>query len=209
MINAKTKLYALIGNPVEHSMSPDMYNAAFKQLGLNYVYLAFKVENVRGAITGLKEIGFAGANVTIPHKVEIMDCLDWVEETAKRIGAINLIVNDNDMLKGYNSDMEGFLKPLEEKIEIKDKMVTLIGTGGTARAIAYGILQKRGELTVLNRTEEKARKLAKELKCRYGNLKEFEKMDTEILINATPVGMFPNIKESIIPKKRFKKHDSL
>jgi shikimate dehydrogenase len=204
MINTKTKLCALIGNPVEHSISPNMHNTAFKQLGLNYVYLAFKVENIREAITGLKEIGFIGANITIPYKVEVIKHLDWVEETTKKIGAVNTVVNSNGILKGYNTDMEGFLKPLEEKTEIKGKKITLIGAGGAARAIAYGISQKEGKLTILNRTVEKAKRIAKEIKCKYGGLNELKRIDSEVLINATPIGMFPDVNKSIVQRNILK-----
>lgn len=204
MMDSKTKLCALIGNPVEHSISPDMQSAAFKKLGLNYVYLAFKVENLKEAITGLKEIGFIGANITIPYKVEIIKYLDWVEETAKRIRAVNTVVNSDGILKGYNTDIEGFLKPLEEKITIKDKEIVLVGAGGAARAIAYGISQKGGKLTVLNRTPEKAKRLAEEVDCKYGSLNGLKKISSEILINATPIGMFPNIDESVVQKNILK-----
>lgn len=204
MTDSKTKLCGLIGNPVEHSMSPDMQNASFKKLRLNYIYLAFKVENVGEAITGLKEIGAIGANITIPYKVEIIKYLDLIEETAKRIGAVNTVVNNNGLLKGYNTDIEGFLKPLEEKIRIKDKDIALVGAGGAARAIAYGLSQKGGKLTIFNRTVENAKRLAEEIKCEYRGLKELKKIDAEILINATPVGMFPNVNESIVPKNVLK-----
>lgn len=209
MINAKTKLCGLIGNPVEHSMSPTMHNAAFKKLGLNFVYLAFKVEDVEHAIKGMRALSIIGFNVTIPHKVEVMKFLDEIDETARKIGAVNTIVNDNEFLKGFNTDWLGAIKSIEEKITVRGKKVVILGAGGAARAIAFGIKNKDGKLTILNRTVGKAKRLSKEVGCNFGPLNDLEHIDCDILINATSVGMYPKENFSLVKKDVLKSVDTV
>ena len=135
------KTFAVIGDPIDHSLSPTIHNAAYRQLNLECTYIAYKIPTgeLKSGIESLKSIKISGFNVTVPHKIEIMKFLDDVDESCKLIGAANTIVNDNDSLKGYNTDMDGFLEPIKNRdISIKDSSILLIGAGGASRAIITG-----------------------------------------------------------------------
>jgi shikimate dehydrogenase len=205
-IDGKTKMCGLIGDPVMHSMSPLMHNAAFEKLGLNFKYLCFRVEKkkLKEAIQSMRALNIAGFNVTVPHKQEVMKHLDEIDAVAKKIGAVNTIVNKKGKLTGFNTDWKGLVKAIEEHTEIKDKKIVIVGAGGTGRAIAFGILKRGGNLTILNRTIEKARELAKELGCKFGGLDLLDTIKADFLINSTLVGMHPHIDESIATKEQLK-----
>lgn len=167
VISGKTRVCAIIGNPIDHSLSPIMHNAAFKELGLNLVYVAFtiKTEELKSAINGVKSLGFKGLNITMPHKNEIINYLDEVEATAKSIGAVNTILNRKGRLIGYNTDGIGAMIALQKKgIMFQEKKLVLLGSGGAAKAIAYEAVKDVGELVIVNRTLEKAKKMAVFLK---------------------------------------------
>lgn len=170
-----------------------MHNSAFAQTGYNGVYLAFNVTDVASAVTGIKALGIKGVSVTIPHKVTLMEFLDDIDEQAQKIGAVNTIVNKDAKLFGYNTDCLGATNALLEKTSIKDKEVVLIGAGGAARAIGFGILSEGGKLTIVNILEDEGELLARDLGVDYYHLSEFNKVQGQILINATPVGMAPDI----------------
>ncbi|ACV25155.1 shikimate dehydrogenase [Methanocaldococcus fervens] len=204
MIDAKTKVIGLIGHPVEHSFSPIMHNAAFKDKGLNYVYVAFDVlpENLKYVIDGAKALGIVGFNVTIPHKIEIMKYLDEIDRDAQLIGAVNTIKIENGKAIGYNTDGIGARKALEEEIgEVKGKNIVIYGAGGAARAVAFD-LAKDNNIIIANRTVEKAEKLAREIaeklnkkfgeEIKFGGL-NVDLDDIDVVINATPIGMYPNV----------------
>ncbi|MBF0225966.1 MAG: shikimate dehydrogenase [Desulfobacterales bacterium] len=199
-INASTSLFCVIGDPVSHSLSPIMHNAAFEHLNINAVYLAFNVKNVDSAISGIRDLGIKGTSVTIPHKVKVMNFLDKIDDTALKIGAVNTIVNQDGKLLGFNTDCLGAVKALMNKTPIKNKKVVLLGAGGAARAIGFGILNEGGNLSILNILEDEGQSLAKSLGVNYYHLSEYKKVDYEILINTTPVGMFPDVDKSPIPK---------
>jgi shikimate dehydrogenase len=194
-IDATTKLVALLGYPVKHSFSPTMHNAAFEQLGLNYRYVAFEVkpEMLKEAVDGIRALGLAGVNVTIPHKENVIKHLDEVDPEASFIGAVNTIVNSDGRLKGYNTDGRGFMRSLEEEdISVQGKKVLVVGSGGAARAIGYYLCEKASELSVFDVITEKARALAEDLKKR-GNARHLESVtgleNMDIIINATPLGL--------------------
>ena len=152
-INAHTQLCCVIGNPVEHSLSPAIHNAAFQKLGLNFVYLAFQVQAIGDAVKGLRALGnFRGASVTIPHKMAAVPFLDMVEPTARHIGAINTIVATGGTLTGYNTDATGALRALREgAVALRERHVIMLGSGGAARAIAFALGTEAGinRLTIL------------------------------------------------------------
>ncbi len=210
-IASTTKLCALIGDPVEHSLSPIMHNTAFRHLGLNYVYLCLRVKaaNLRTAVEGIKSLGLVGVNITIPHKVSVMKYLDEVDPTAEDIGAINTVVNREGVLTGYNTDGWGGLNALEEAgVVFRGKKVVLLGAGGAARALSFCIAPPADSLVILNRTEEKAVDLASSLRRRFGTKirggvlhrevlsKELDGAD--LLINSTSVGMYPRGEECLV-----------
>lgn len=203
MINADTKICCLIGDPVEHSLSPLIHNAGYRALGVNYAYVSLRVSDIKRAIEGIRGLAIRGASVTIPHKTKAIKYIDKIDPPAEEIGAINTIVNDDGVLTGYNTDSDGALQALEEVTALKGKKVVLVGGGGAALAIACGLKGKGGRLVVLNRTEEKAGKLAEKVNAEgSGDLNRLSEISSaDILINATPVGMSPETDRSIIPKE--------
>lgn len=205
MIDGKTKIVGLIGNPVEHSFSPVMHNAAFKKTGLNYIYTAFKVLDVGNAVKGIKALGIGGVNVTMPHKIAIIGYLDRLDRNAKKIGAVNTVVNKNGKLVGYNTDSIGAVKALEERIKLRGKRIALIGAGGAGRAIAVGLSKKKVEIIIADRSEKKAKSLAAKTKSSFARISELGKLNNDILINATPAGMKPNINSMAVPASVLKR----
>jgi len=211
-INGKTRVCAIIGDPVEHSLSPVMHNAAFQKLGLNLVYVAFKVtrNELKEAISGARSLGLRGLNVTMPHKNAVIKYLDGTDSTAKAIGAVNTILNEQGKLVGYNTDGKGAMIALQENgISIDEKKMLLLGAGGAAKAIAFHAAQEVEELVIVNRTSEKAEQLAELLCKKFGNkvkgralsaeVLEEELETTDILVNATSVGMNPDVNRSPVP----------
>jgi len=198
-INANTNLYCVIGNPISHSLSPVMHNSAFNHIKYNGVYLAFQVENIAEAVYGIKALGIQGISVTIPHKVNIIKHIDSVEAQALKIGAVNTVVNKGGKLYGYNTDCLGAINALSEKTSIKNKDVAIIGAGGAARAIGFGLLSEGANLSIVNILEDEGKLLASDLNVKYFHLSDFHKVKCQILINATPVGMSPDIE--VMPVK--------
>ncbi|MBI4303161.1 MAG: shikimate dehydrogenase [Chloroflexi bacterium] len=213
VISGKTRVCGVIGDPVEHTMSPVMHNAAFQKTGLDYVYVAFRVkkEELGEAIHGMRALGIRGLNVTIPHKVEVMQFIDELDGLAEKIGAVNTISNDNGVLKGYNTDATGFLQALLEKgVEPKGKRVVILGAGGASRGISFILADRGAELSILNRLQELdwAKELSKHISQTFGkevgalelNRENLKKVlgKADILVNATSVGMSPNINETAV-----------
>lgn len=213
-ITAQTQLCGLLGNPVDHSLSPAIHNAAFRHLGLNFVYLAFPVQDLEGAVRGLRALGhIRGLSVTIPHKVTILPLLDSVETTAKHIGSVNTIVKDRGLLVGSNTDASGALQALQQGgVERTGKRVVILGSGGAARAIAFGLCVegKIEHLTLLGVDDQERTALAKDLKSKTPILLHDASLTPEtlhsalaqaqLLIHCTPIGMHPKVDESCVPK---------
>jgi len=205
IINQRTKLYGVVGYPIAHSLSPVMHNAAFSERDLNAVYLAFETRDIEDCLKGIKGLGIRGMSVTMPHKSVVIPFLDEVDGLAKRLGAVNTIVNNKGRLIGYNTDAVGALKALEEKTELSGKTCLIIGAGGAARAIGL-ILKENGiELKVANRSAEPGRALARSLACPFIPLDHLEKTSTDILIHTTPVGMTPKKDHCLVPEHTLKK----
>jgi 3-dehydroquinate dehydratase/shikimate dehydrogenase len=208
-INKETKLYGIIGNPVSHSMSPVIHNASFTEKGLNNVYVPLKVTNIGTFIKECREIDFQGFSVTIPHKESVLPFLDDIEHTAEKIGAINTIVRQDGKLVGYNTDCMAAVMALDNSLRetgstLNDKKVSIIGAGGAARAIAFGLKEKGCDITIYNRTIERAEKLSNDVKCRFEKFEEINKLDSGILINTTPIGMFPEVDRTPVPENVLK-----
>jgi shikimate dehydrogenase len=217
MLDSKTKLLGLIGHPVEHSLSPIMHNSALQYENLNYVYLAFDVsssENLKYVIDGAKSLRIRGFNITIPYKIDVMKYLDKIDYTAELIGAVNTVKIENNIAIGYNTDGLGARMALEEEIGgVENKNILIIGAGGASRAVAFE-LAKNNNITIINRTLEKAKNLADEISKKlkpnnpinYGDLNiDVEKYD--IIIHTTPVGMYPNTDvKPIIDTKKISKN---
>lgn len=212
-ISGKTKVFCVIGDPIEHSLSPVMHNAAFRHLKIDAVYVAFKVEkaSLKGAVKGLRSLGICGMNVTTPHKTAIINYLDEIDATAKFVGAVNTVLNKDGKLAGFNTDGVGAIKALKENgTHPKGKKFLLLGAGGAGRAIAFQLAHEADELTILNRDPNKARLLADMLQKKFKNkiignglsydiFKERLK-EVDVLINATSVGMYPHQDQTLVEK---------
>ena len=210
-----TETYAIIGDPIDHSLSPNIHNSAFRELDLDCTYIAYKIpkNELSSGLDALKKIKISGFNVTIPHKIDIIKFLDELDENSKLIGASNTVTNHNDTLTGFNTDMEGFLEPiLQREIEIKNTNVLLFGAGGAARAIAVGFAKQNAKkITIVNRTIDNAKELA-DLTKKLGlnsevtTMKNFVDTNTkyDFIINSTSIGMnnedFP-IQQELIDEK--------
>ena len=223
MVDGKTQVLGVIGDPIEHTFSPAMHNAGLNELGLNYIYLPFHVKDdmLGECIQGAKAMGIKGLNVTIPHKSNVIKHLDDIDSVASMIGAVNTIqfIYDEDnessnqdnginvRTKGFNTDGYGCVRAIEEKTSIKDKKVSITGAGGAARAVAFQIANSGiDELSILNRNLSKAQSLANDLKINLEsigidisiNAYDLEELkrelsDSDIFIDTTPIGMYPNV----------------
>ncbi|MHB8066624.1 MAG: shikimate dehydrogenase [Desulfobaccales bacterium] len=193
MINGHTKIYGILGRPVTHSLSPAMHNAAFGKLGINAVYVPFPVADLPQAVAGIRGLALGGASVTIPFKEEIMPLLDELDPLAARMGAVNTVVNRAGRLSGYNTDWLGAVTALKTQTAIAGEQVLLLGAGGAARAIAFGILHHGGQVTITDLDAKRAETLARELAVEAIPLSALGQCPASILINATPVGMAPDL----------------
>jgi len=199
-ISPDTKLVGLIGHPVEHSFSPKLHNSIYSMLGLNMVYLAFDVieQELSYAVRGLRALGFIGFNVTIPYKEKILPLLDQIDSNAEAIGAVNTVKIEGDKLIGYNTDGAGFLDSLTRRgIHCNNKNIVILGAGGAARAIGiYLAGENPSQMFINNRTSSRAEHLAKDIN-RFAGRQMCQTIssiprDVDIIINTTPIGMWPN-----------------
>jgi shikimate dehydrogenase len=193
-------LFAVLGNPVAHSLSPVMHNNAFSAVGFNGLYIPLEVDDIQTAISGLRWLNFKGASITIPHKTSVIDLLDELDGAAARIKAVNTVVNSDGRLIGHNTDWSGAMRALSDKIEINSKEVAIIGAGGAARAIGFGIKAEGGRVVILSRSKPKAEQLSSELDAGFIPLSEAKKLKCDILINTTPIGMTPHVDDMCLPK---------
>ena len=205
----KTEVCGIIGDPIEHTMSPVIHNTAFENKGVDYVYLAFRVkkEELGKAIEGMRALNMRGLSITIPHKVDVIQFLDELDPLADKIGAVNTIVNDGGVLRGYNTDADGFLQALLERgIEPKGKRVVILGAGGASRAISFILAERGASLAILNRTWDRAKICADRISETFQSEVVVLKLDGEnlatalgeadILVNTTSIGMSPDIDET-------------
>jgi shikimate dehydrogenase len=217
-ISSRTKLCGVIGDPIEHSLSPLMQNVAFRELELDYAYIAFQVpkELLKSAILGMTGLGIVGVNVTIPHKLEVMKYLDHIDEDALLIGAVNTVVNRDGELIGYNTDGIGAVEALERNgVQVKGKKIAILGAGGASRAVAFKLSESARSITILNRTKSRAVALAKTLEKKRNIEVKAEKLnddtlrttlsEIDLLVNATSIGMWPDVhvspvKKSLLPR---------
>ncbi|MCJ7740469.1 shikimate dehydrogenase [Candidatus Microgenomates bacterium] len=205
-INGETKIIGFLGSTYKTSKMYTLYNRAFDKLGLNFVYIPFVVKNLKKAVEGIRNLGIAGVGVTIPFKIEIVKYLDELDDNAKRIGAVNVVINNNGKLTGSNTDGLGGIKALKEITDLRNKKVLLLGAGGAARALAFALKDEGAKLTIINRTVEEAENLAKAVGCRFCGLDKISKeiSTADILINSTSVGMNPNDNQSLVEKTLLK-----
>ena len=197
-MNAETQIYGVIGYPVGHSLSPHIHNPAFRSRGLNSRYLPFSLKDLRDFGSHLRR--FAGFSVTIPHKVRILDYVDEVDVSVKATGAANTLVRQGNQIRAYNTDVDGIRYALRNALRERDLRVTLLGAGGAARSAALVLKESKCQVTVLARNKDKARLFAEEFGFAYDSLSESSRYRGDLLINSTPVGMFPHTDETPLPE---------
>jgi len=223
IISPATALCAVIGNPVGHSLSPALHNAAFNALGLDFVYVAFRVEDLKSAIAGMRAMeNFRGMSVTIPHKIEIIDYLDDVAEVDRFIGSVNTVINEKGRLYGFGTDGPGALKALVDAgVSLEGKSILILGAGGAARAIAFTLARCAvlDRLIILDINEPVMQALAEDLRAGTSVAIETAPLDNEsiakmvpaadLIINCTPVGMHPQDDATLIPAEFFNKEQTV
>ncbi len=213
-ISGKSSVFAVIGDPIEHTLSPLMHNRAIKAMGLDAVYVSLHVrpDDLERAIKGMKALGIGGMNVTVPHKTAVMALMDDLSDEARAVGAVNTIIPKDGGLYGDNTDGYGFLKCLAEGgLPVLPERVCIIGAGGAARGVAFACAGREEvkELAIINRTVGKAEALADEIACFSGKVVEPAPADKQsfkrhaggagLVVNTTSVGMFPNEGVSPLP----------
>lgn len=218
-VNGKTRLCGLIGNPVEHTLSPLIHNSLAVKLDHNLVYVPFQVaeEQVSEAVKGAYALNVLGMNVTVPHKSAVIQCLQEIDELAASIGAVNTLVRVNGGYKGYNTDMSGLYRALlSEGIQIKGEEILLLGSGGAARAVAFMCAYHgAAKVYILNRTIEKAEQVAGEVNTALKTscvipmrLSDYACLMNKkyLAIQCTSVGLYPNVDNVVIEDADFYKH---
>ena len=213
-VDANSRICAIFGHPVGHSLSPAIHNAAFETLGLNFVYVAHDVlpSDLPAAMAGIRALGYRGLSITIPHKVAALNLVDEVDDTARRIGCINTVVNDGGVLKGRNSDGLGALGALRAaQIDPRGAEVVLLGSGGAARAIAVTLVAEAppSRLTLLGIEEPELAALANTLRDQGNSEIVVGRLDrgelgpalerAQLVLHTTPVGMAPRSEQSVVP----------
>lgn len=214
-IDGKTRICGLIGNPVEHTISPALHNTMAEKMGINLVYVPlFVKENLKDAVKGAYALNFLGMNVTVPYKSEVMELLTECDGLAEKIGAVNTLVRTAEGYKGYNTDMTGLYRAMtSDGIVFEGEEIIILGAGGAARAVAYMCVHYGAEKAyILNRSVEKAENIAKEIKASMGrdcivpmSLTEYDRLPNKkmLCIQATSVGLSPDSDKAVIMEKEF------
>src|SRR5918996_4590845 len=214
-MQGSTKTYCIIGDPIHHSLSPAMHNAAFAAKGLNCTYIAFRVSQaeLKESIESLRSINIAGFNVTTPHKTQIMTYIDELESTAKRAAAVNTVNNLEGVFRGYNTDVYGFIEPLRKRqVDFRGMHVLLLGSGGAARSVVVALAEQNGiaRLVIANRDMQRASELANlgaalGMKCQIVPLHRAQDYSpsSDLIVNATTLGM--NNESSLIDYQHIQK----
>ncbi|HER62622.1 MAG TPA: shikimate dehydrogenase [Desulfobacteraceae bacterium] len=206
-IDGAAETFGIVGNPVDHSLSPVMHNAAFASLGMNCVYIPLPTIDLAKGVQGLRALGFRGVSVTIPHKEEIVRYVDVLDPVAARIGAVNTLVIGSRgdaadrTVYGCNTDWVGANRALGEQIELAGSRVLLLGAGGSARALGYGLLEAGAEIVLANRTAARGEELAGLLGCNFLPLDEVGIIEADVLVNTTSVGMTPAVDKTPIEQR--------
>jgi 3-dehydroquinate dehydratase/shikimate dehydrogenase len=195
-VDAATKVYAVAGDPISHSLSPAIMNAALRSENVNGVFLALNAKSLKDLLECVREIPIQGLGVTMPHKESILKFLDNTDPQTSKIGACNTVVRSQDgKLYGFNTDTSGVVRPLEQRIPLQGARILVLGAGGAARAAVFALKARGAEIFILNRNVAAAQKLARQAKARTMKRQDLKKLDFDVIINATPVGM-GNTRES-------------
>jgi len=205
IVPPETGICAVVGYPLEHSLSPALHNAAYDALGLDFIYVAYPARRVSAALDRLKALGARGVSVTIPFKQTVLAHLDELDGSARETGAVNTVVNADGYLTGYNTDAGAAVKALEEKMALRGKKALVIGAGGAAAAIAAGLKKNGAAVTILARRPAQARRLGKRVGASGSGLDELDIKTADILVNATPVGMWPDVDKAVVSGERLRR----
>jgi len=206
MVEASTQVYGVAGDPVSHSLSPIMMNAAFRRETVNAVYLGLHAKSLKDLLACANDIPIRGMSITMPYKEEIVKALTNSDPLTRQIGACNTVVRSAEgKLYGFNTDVAGIVTPLEQRMTLAGKRILVIGAGGAARAAAFGLKAREAEVFIVNRTPEKAQALARQSKAKYLKRADLLKQSFDVIINATPVGMNGN-KQSPLEEKELNTH---
>lgn len=190
----------VVGYPLDHSLSPVLHQAAYRKLGIQGLFIKLARKDLAKVIEAVKTLGLRQLSVTIPYKIEVMKYLDEIDEEAALLGAVNTVICQDGKLKGYNTDVAGIRESLKT-VELSGREVVLVGAGGAARAVAKVVLERQGSLKIVNRTDERALKLALDVGAGFEKFARRASLRPDILINATPVGCFPRTEVSIWPRE--------
>jgi 3-dehydroquinate dehydratase / shikimate dehydrogenase len=189
-IDAATKVYGVAGDPIGQSLSPQMMNTAFRRENINAVYVPLQTEDVADLLHCVREIPIQGLSITMPLKEEILKHLDKTDALSAKIGACNTLIRSQDgKLYGFNTDVAGIVRPLEQRLTLANAKILVIGAGGAARAAVFGLRERNAEVWVTNRTVEKGQKLARQAHAHYVSRPQLNKLEFDVIVNATPVGM--------------------
>src|SRR6202167_4962891 len=203
-VDAATRVYGVAGDPVAHSLSPAIMNAALRRETVNGVYVALHAKTLKDLLTCVREIPIHGLSITMPYKEAILPFLDNTDSHTTKIGACNTVVRAQDgKLYGFNTDAAGVVRPLEQRITIEGAKILVIGAGGAARAAVYGLKERGAEVFIMNRTAEHAQKLARSAHAKSIKRADLKKLSFDVIINATPVGM-GNAQESPLNQDEIK-----
>jgi 3-dehydroquinate dehydratase / shikimate dehydrogenase len=196
---ASTKLYGVLGKPLGHSLSPAIHNSAFAARGIDALYLPLEATDIDDFIAFQSAVPLEGVSVTIPYKEDVRRCLQSLSDEADKIGAVNTLIRKGNGWHGENTDVDGFLRPLQKRMNLSGLRAVILGAGGAARAIICGLASQGASISLVNRNSNKARHLAKTFNVDFADRDQLHSLRWDLLVNATPVGMFPNVDESPVP----------
>jgi 3-dehydroquinate dehydratase/shikimate dehydrogenase len=204
-VDAATRVYGVAGDPVAHSLSPVMLNTAFRRENVNAVFLALHAKSVEDLLACVRDIPINGLSITMPYKEQILKHLDKTDPWTTRIGACNTVVRAQDgKLYGFNTDVNGVVRPLEIRLRLQGAKILVLGAGGAARAAVFGLKERGADVYILNRTPAPAQNLAKQARAKAINRTQLKKMEFEVIINATPVGMEGNRDPLLLSEQELK-----
>ncbi|MGH9412387.1 MAG: shikimate dehydrogenase [Terriglobales bacterium] len=197
-LNRATLIFGILGYPLEHSLSPRMHTAAYRRLGMNAIYLPLLARKPAHVLELAGEVPLQGISVTHPYKTSILDQLERVDPLGTAVGAVNTVVRSQGKFYGYNTDVAGILEPLGREIRLRGAKVLVLGAGGAARAAVFGLRSQGAQVSICNRTAARAQALAKSAKAKVVSRAELKKQTWQAIVHATPVGQYPNERESLL-----------
>ncbi|CAK8718920.1 MAG: shikimate dehydrogenase [Candidatus Electronema aureum] len=204
LVDGSTELFGIIGNPVRHSLSPVMHNAAFTLMGMNRLYVPMEAADIGQAMSGLRALGFKGVSITVPHKEAVIPFLDEIDPVAEKIGAVNTLLlrkeGQRTVVRGFNTDWIGANAALAAaKINLQKSRILVAGAGGAAKAVGFGLVQAGAEVVITNRTTESGKELATWLGCEFVSSEDIAWVSADVFINTTSVGMKPDLNGIVVP----------